>query len=130
MPAFADPLSFRRRAARLLAFGLLAVAMHALAGSGLMRVHSAGSGFFAEICTSKGTRPIDPAFAAGTLPSPDRGHQDCCTLCASGLPLLFAGAGIAVPPAPTFRSVFFSSPFPSPAAFARVSHPPRGPPAA
>ena len=106
------------------------MAMHAFGSAGLMPRSVASGGFLAEICTSKGVSKADPALQSGKTSLPDSGHhQDCCTLCVASAPLL-AGAGLGVPPAPTFSSAFFASPFPFPSAFARLSHPPRGPPLA
>lgn len=106
------------------------MAMHAIGNAGLMPRSVAGSGFMAEICTSKGVSKIDPALLAGKTSLPDSGHQDCCKLCVASSPLLLADMALGVLPALTFGSVFFSSSFPFPASLAWLSHPPRGPPRA
>lgn len=106
------------------------MAMQAFGGNGLMRQHPVAGGFYAEICTTAGLSKTDPARQSGNTSLPDSAHSDCCKLCAASAPLLAVDAVLGVPPAPTFRSVFFTSPFPHPSAFARLSHPPRGPPAA
>jgi len=126
----ADLLWFRHRAAWLLACGLFAMAMQTLGGNGLMRQHSVAGGFYAEICTAAGLSKVDPARQSGNPSFPDGAHQDCCKLCAASAPLLTVDAILGVPPAPTFRGVLFASSFPHPSPFARLSHPPRGPPAA
>ena len=132
MPQIAYPLSLRHRSAWLLAIGLLAVALHALAGTGLMRTSAvAGSGdrFVAEVCTSHGLATLDPSQTGSGDSSPATGMHDCCKLCAAGAPLLIAGIGIAVSPAPTFIPGN-DSPNSAPTTLAvRTAHPPRGPPA-
>lgn len=114
----------------LLALGLFAMAMHAFGNAGLMPRSVAGSGFMAEICTSKGVSKIDPALLAGKTSLPDSGHQDCCKLCVASSPLLQADTALGVLPALTFGSHVLAGPFPFPASLARLSHPPRGPPIA
>jgi len=106
------------------------MALQAMGGSGLMRQHTAAGGFYAEICTTAGLSRTDPARQSGNTPLPDSAHSDCCKLCAGSAPLLAVDVVPGVPPAPTFRGTFFASPFPRPSAFARFSHPPRGPPTA
>ncbi|MDO8788608.1 MAG: DUF2946 family protein [Sulfuritalea sp.] len=120
----------RHRAAWLLACGLFAMAMQALGGNGLMRQHSVAGGFYAEICTAAGLSKVDPARQSGSTSLPDSAHSDCCKLCAASSPLLAGDAVLGVPPAPTFRSVLFASPFSHSSAFSRLSPPPRGPPTA
>lgn len=132
MPQIAYPLSLRHRSAWLLALGLLAVALHVLAGTGLMRasaVTGGGDRFVAEVCTSHGLAKLDPSQTGGGDSSPASGMHDCCKLCAAGAPALAAGIEIGVPPAPTFsiRSTADSSAHPALAV--RTAHPPRGPPA-
>jgi len=125
-------LSFRRRAVRLLALGLLAVALQALAGTGLLRPGtSAGIGekFAAEVCTSHGVVKLDPAQTGDGSSLPATGLHDCCKLCAAGAPLLIAGIGIGVPPAPTFIPGNDSPDSAPPTLAVRTAHPPRGPPA-
>lgn len=121
-------LLFRHRAAWLLACGLFAMAMQAFGAIGLMRQNSAAGGFHTEICTSKGLSKMDPALQSGNTSLPDNSHPDCCKLCAASVPLLAVDAVLGVPPAPTFAKLFFEIRSLRPAAFARVSHPPRGPP--
>lgn len=124
---------FRHSPAWLLAIGLFAMAMQAMGGIGLMP-RMAGGGFQVEICTSKGVSKLAVTSQSGqtSLPTnvPDAGHQDCCTLCAAGAPLLLADTAPGVPPAPTFRGVLVAGPFLPPFALAWLSHPPRGPPQA
>jgi hypothetical protein len=132
MPQIAYPLSLRHRSAWLLAIGLLAVALHALAGTGLMRTSAvAGSGdrFVAEVCTSHGLATLDPSQTGSGDSSPATGMHDCCKLCAAGAPLLIAGIGIAVSPAPTFIPGNDSPNSAPPTLAVRTAHPPRGPPA-
>jgi hypothetical protein len=121
---------FRQSPAWLFAIALFAMAMQAIGGSGIMPRNAAGGDFRAEICTSRPAGRVDPASRSGQPALPDSGHQDCCSLCLTGTPVLLADATLGVPPAPTFDSIFFSSPFPFPSTIARLSHPPRGPPAA
>jgi hypothetical protein len=121
---------FRQSPAWLFAIALFAMAMQAIGGSGIMPRNAAGGDFRAEICTSRPAGRVDPASRSGQPALPDSGHQDCCSLCLTGTPVLLADATLGVPPAPTFDSIFFSSPFPFPSTSARLSHPPRGPPAA
>ncbi len=122
----------RHSPAWLLAVGLFAMALQAMGGSGLMPRVAADGGFQVEICTSKGVGKFSLPSQSGrtSLPAdmPDAGHQDCCTLCAAGAPLLLADAVLGVPPAPTFRGVLAAAPLLSPFARAWLSHPPRGPP--
>ena len=119
---------FGHRAAWLLAVGLFAMTIQAFGAIGLMHETSAGGGFRAEICTSKGlTKPVPGGQPADTSPADDSRHG-CCKLCGASAPLLTADAVLGVPPAPTFSGLFFAAPSIPPAVIARVSHPPRGPP--
>jgi hypothetical protein len=132
MLQIAYPLSLRHRSAWLLAIGLLAVALHALAGTGLMRTSAvAGSSdrFVAEVCTSHGLTTLDPLQTGSDDSVPATGMHDCCKLCAAGAPALAADIEIGVPPAPTFsiRNASDSSAHPTLAVW--TAHPPRGPPA-
>ncbi len=119
----------RNSPAWLLAIGLFAMAMQALGGIGLMPRLSV-SGFQLEICTSKGISKAGVTPLSGQTSLPDSGHQDCCTLCAAGAPLVLADAAPGVPPAPTFRDILVAASSPRPAATAWLAHPPRGPPPA
>ena len=121
---------FRQSPAWLFAIALFAMAMQAIGGSGIMPRNAAGGDFRAEICTSRPAGGVNPASRSGQPVLPDSGHQDCCSLCLAGAPVLLADAMPGVPPAPTFDSVFLSSPVPFPSTIARLSPPPRGPPAA
>ncbi len=121
---------FRHSPAWLFAIALFAMAMQAMGSGGIMPRNAAGGDFRAEICTSRPAESADPARGSGQPALPDSGHQDCCSLCLAGTPVLLAEATLGVPPAPTFDSVFFSSPFPFPSTAARLLHPPRGPPVA
>jgi len=121
---------FRHSPAWLLAIGLFAMALQAMGGSGLMPRMAPGGGVQMEICTSKGVSKLAVTSQSGRTSLPDAGHQDCCTLCAAGAPLLLVDAAIGVPPAPTFRSIVVADFFPRFSATAWLSHPPRGPPQA
>jgi hypothetical protein len=123
-------LSFRHRAAWLLACGLLAMAMQVFGATGLTHQKSAAGGFYAEICTSMGLSKTDPARQSGNPSLPHSAYHDCCKLCAASMPLLTVDAMPGVPPAPTIAQLFFESGFIRPADIAWVSHPPRGPPTA
>lgn len=126
------PILFRHRAAWLLILGVLAVALHALAGTGLMRSGAnsgSGQGFVAEVCTSHGVQKPDLASAANGQSQPGSAGHDCCKLCAAGGPLLAAGDRIGVSPAPTLHVLHATHPPARPAAVAWTAHPPRGPPA-
>ena len=132
MPQIAYPLSLRHRSAWLLALGLLAVALQALGGTGLLRPGaSAGTGekFAAEVCTSHGVVKAAAAQLPGAGSQPATDAHDCCKLCAAGAPLLIAGIGIAVSPAPTFIPGTDSPNSAPPTLAVRTAHPPRGPPA-
>jgi hypothetical protein len=130
MRRFARFRPLRHSPAWLLAVGLFAMALQAMGGSGLMPRLAADGGFQMEICTSKGVGKLPVPLQSGrtSLPAPDHGHQDCCTLCAASAPLLLADAVLGVPPAPTFRGAFFAGPLLPPFTLAWLSHPPRGPP--
>jgi hypothetical protein len=133
MPRSADFRRFRHSPVWLLAIGVFALALQAMGASGLMPRMATGGGLQMEICTSKGVGTLAPTSQPGrtSLPNvPNAGHQDCCTLCAAGAPLLLVDAVLGVPPVPTFRSAFVAGSFPRPPATAWLSHPPRGPPAA
>ena len=121
---------FRHRAAWLLACGLFAMALQAFGGNGLLRQHSVAGGFYAEICTSAGLSKVDPARQPGGTSLPDSGHSDCCKLCAASAPVLAVDTVLGVSPAPTVATPLIESGFVRPAALARLSHPPRGPPTA
>ena len=127
MACFVRFRTFRHSPAWLLAIGVFAMALQALGGIGLMPRLAAG-GVQMEICTGKGTGRITVASQAGKTSLPDSGHQECCTLCAAGAPLLLAAAALGVPPAPTFRDVLAAALILPPAGSAWLAHPPRGPP--
>lgn len=132
MPRIVHPLSLRHRSAWLLALGLLAVALHALAGTGLMRsgvVAGSSDRFVAEVCTSHGLSTPDPAQAGNGGSSPATGMHDCCKLCAAGAPVLAADIGIDVAPGPAFSIRSAADGSSHPALAVRTAHPPRGPPA-
>lgn len=125
-------MSFRRRTAWLLFLGLLAVALHGLAGTDLVRASAntgSGDSFVAEVCTSHGLSRLDPAQTRGDSSQPASGAHDCCKLCAAGGPVLVANIGLGVPPAPTFATAHDASPAAHPTLASRTAHPPRGPPA-
>jgi hypothetical protein len=134
MRRFACFRLLRHSPAWLLAIGLFAMALQAMGGSGLMPRVAADGGFQVEICTSKGVGKYSMPSQSGrtSLPAdmPEAGHQDCCTLCAAGAPLLLADAALGVPPAPTFRGGFSADSLLPSFALAWLSHPPRGPPRA
>ncbi|MDP2824067.1 MAG: DUF2946 family protein [Sulfuritalea sp.] len=132
MPQSIHPLSFHRRPAWLLTLGLLVMALHLLAGSGLVRAASvAGSGdsFVAEICTSHGLIQAGSAQAPDDGSAPANGVHDCCKLCAAGGPLLAANIPATVAPAPTFTARQGSPATARPTPAVRTAHAPRGPPA-
>ena len=126
MPPRIRSVPRQTRAAWLFAMGLFAMAMTAMGGTGVLRTHTAGTGFFVEICSAKGARSV-PGQPSGEHSLPGS-HSDCCQLCATGAPLLLADATLALPPAPEFAQVRFAEPVSRPGAMARLSHPPRGPP--
>ena len=130
MRRFARFRPLRHSPAWLLAIGLFAMALQAMGANGLMPRMAAGGGLQMEICTSKGVARLAVTSPAGQTSLPDAGHQDCCTLCAAGAPLLLVDAAPGVPPAPAFRNTFVAGSFFRPLAAAWLSHPPRGPPAA
>jgi len=132
MPRSHHPLQFRRRRAWLLTLGLLAMALHLLAGSGLVRAASpagGGDGFVAELCTSHGVIQLDASRNSSDGSRPASVTHDCCKLCAAGGPLLNADSTAGVAPAPTFTTPGASYLHVRPALVARTAHPPRGPPA-
>lgn len=114
----------------LLALGLLAMALHLVAGSGMARATAAQGGkggFLTELCTSHGVVKLDLGQPGGKLPAGE--FHDCCTLCAAGAPLLAPGHGLAVAPAPTFHIMQdWRRLAPRPHA-PLTAHAPRGPPA-
>jgi hypothetical protein len=113
----------------LLALGLLAMALHLVAGSGMTRAAPAlggNGGFLTELCTSHGVVKMDLGQSGGKVPAGEA--HDCCTLCAAGAPLLAAGHDPAVAPAPTFHAAQdWRSRAPRPHA-PRTAQAPRGPP--
>lgn len=117
-------------AAWLLAFGLFAMAMTAMGGFGAMRPHAPGNGFYVEICSARGTGLTGLALPSGESSLPPGSQPDCCQLCAASAPLMLAGTALAVAPGPAIGSTRSAEPVSRPAAIARLSHPPRGPPAA
>jgi hypothetical protein len=124
------PVPRQARAAWLLACGLFAIAMTAMGGVGLMRTHAAGGGFLVEICSAKGAGRIEFVSQSGERSLPGGSHSDCCQLCATGAPLLLADATLVVPTAPVLGDTLSADPVSRPAASARLSHAPRGPPSA
>lgn len=113
----------------MLALGLLAMALHLLAGTGWSRAAAAdraGGRFVAEVCGSHGVLQAAPAQVPGS-PMPQGGH-DCCTLCAAGAPLLTADMAIGVPPAPTLGGDHATPVATFSIAIVRGAHPARGPP--
>lgn len=132
MHRLAHLLSFHRRAAWLLALGLLAVSLHALAVTGLMRAGSgAGNrgGLVGQVCTTHGVVQLERESAGSGGSQPDSGVHDCCKLCAAASPLLVAHSEIGVLPAAAFAVSGDSPSSAPPTAAARTAHPPRGPPA-
>lgn len=124
--------SFRHRAVRLLFLGVLAVVLHALAGTGLMASATAAgkeASFAAEVCTSHGLVKLDRAQAPAGSSQPDSGMHDCCKLCAAGGPLLAADIPAGVAPAPTFAIARAAPAATSPTPAAWTAHSPRAPPA-
>jgi hypothetical protein len=129
MSGSAHPLSFRRRRAWLLVLGVLAIALHLLAGSGWPRAaRGDGESFVALLCTSHGLVRVGAASAADGESVPARAAHDCCKLCAAGGPLLAADIAAAVPPAPTFILRQDALAFAQPAPALWSAHAPRGPP--
>lgn len=118
-----------RRGIRLLFLGVLAVTLHALAGTGLMSAGARGDvRFAAEVCTSHGVVIGTPMRAMDGSSPPDTPSHDCCKLCAGGGPLLTAGLAPGVPPAPTFADFHDMRAAAEPTPAVRALHPPRGPP--
>jgi len=127
---FAPLLWFRRRAARLLTLGLLAVALQALAGAGLPRLDkTAGDGFEVELCTSHGVVRRHPAQGRDGGSQPDTRAHDCCKLCAATGPLLAGNNDDGVMPAPACGTPADSHACAAPTLEVRTAHFPRGPPA-
>ncbi len=124
------PVSRQANATWLFAFGLFAMAMTAIGGTGLMRTHGVDGGFFVEICSVKGASRIEFVLPSGESSTPAGSHSDCCLLCATSASLLLSGTTLGVPPAPAFGRARFASPVSRSAAVARLSHSPRGPPSA
>ena len=125
-------MSLRRRSGLLLALGLLAVALHVLAGSGLMRMGGAAGEadrFVAELCTSHGVLPAASLQTPGEGSAPAGAVHDCCKLCAAGAPLLAAEMAVGVPPAPTLAAPPLARDSAQRTLVVRAAHPPRGPPA-
>ena len=123
---FTHSLPRQTRAMLLLVLGLLAVTMLSLGGS---RPAHADSGFYGEICTSKGLQAKSSAVSTGqNQPQPATDHNDCCKLCGTVSPLLLTDDTLAVSPAPTFSLDFARTKLTPPAIAARLSYPPRGPP--
>lgn len=127
----ARPFLIRRHPVILLALGLLAMALHLVAGSGMTRA-AAGQGgkggFLTELCTSHGVVKLDLGQGGGKVPAGE--VHDCCTLCAAGAPLLAPGHGLAVSPAPTFGAAPIWRRLAQRTHVPLTAHAPRGPPAA
>ena len=126
----AHPFPIRRRPALLLAVGLLAMVLHLVAGSGMVRAAAAQTvkgAISGELCTSHGVVRFDLGRDGSEVPSGE--VHDCCTLCAAGAPLLAPGDSPAVAPAPTFRITQDSRRFVPRSHLPLTAHAPRGPPA-
>lgn len=130
MPPRIRSVPRQTRAAWLFAMGLFAMAMTAMGGFGAMRPHAPGNGFYVEICSARGAGLIGLALPSGERSLPPGSQSDCCQLCAASAPLMLAGTALAMPPGPAIRAIRSVDPVSRPAAIARLSHPPRGPPAA
>ncbi len=117
------------RPAMLLAAGLLAVAMHALGGMGLMPAHRAGGGVSPEICRGNGGVSAGVAGTADGMPAPGGAGHDCCTLCVVSAPVLFTDAVPDFAPGPLGAVFPPAGGLARPATEPSVAHPPRGPPA-
>lgn len=131
MSAFLHPLEFRRRPAGWLVLAALAMVLHLLAGSGLLRpAAAAGSGdrFVAELCTAHGLVAADASSVPADRSMPASGAHDCCKLCAAGGSPLVAGFAVTVAPAPTLGAPSDPGIYlrPSPAPW--TVRAPRGPP--
>lgn len=122
--------SLRRHAIGLLFLGLLAVMLHAVAGTGYLMpgANSGAAAFAGEVCTSHGLVKPDLAQADTGDSQPDTAAHDCCKQCATSGPLLALESGIAVSPAPTFGATLNRYTQAHPALVAWTAHPPRGPP--
>ena len=132
MPQSAHLTPFRHRAAWLLVLGLLAVALHVLVGTGLMRTSvtaARGDTFAADVCTGHGLLKADSSPNPGDSSQPASGVHDCCKLCAAGAPLLVATIEIGAALAPTFATAHDAPSAARPTLASRTAHPPRGPPA-
>jgi hypothetical protein len=114
-------------AAWLLAFGLFAVALHAFAGVGPLRRSASADEFHAPICGSQGLVAA-PALPQSGTGSEQTSEQSCSQICAASAPMLPTAAEIAVPPAPTSSTIFFTASSTRPRNPAWVAHPQRGPP--
>lgn len=132
MPRSAHLPPLRHRTAWLCALGLLAVALHVLAGTGLMPAKShAGNGdsFAAEVCTNHGIVQAASSQTPRDDSRPASGTHDCCELCAAGGPLLTVGIAPGMAPAPIFGAAHDSHSSVRPTLAVRTAHPARGPPA-
>lgn len=132
MSAFLHPLEFRRHKAAWLILAVLAMALHLLAGNGLLRpVTAAGSGdrFVAELCTAHGLIAAEAPPVPADRPNPAGTSHDCCKLCAAGGSLLATGLAVAVAPAPTPGAVPETGILVRPAPGPWSEYAPRGPPA-
>lgn len=132
-----------RHARLFFVLGALAVLMHILTGMGLMGLHQgkldSSGNFVAEICTVLGVGKAQATLgnisnikiniAGDSSPSDSRNPRDCCQLCVTSSPLLFASMPLAVSPAPTFHASLAAFISARPASFAWTAHSPRGPPA-
>jgi hypothetical protein len=132
MIRFIDFTPLRQRALCLLLLGILGMALHVLAATGLMQASAKlvkGDQFVAELCTSHGVFKIDasPASSGGTQPA--SGSHDCCKLCAAAGPLLAASMAAAILSPPTAVAQSDTHGHARPARAVWTAHPARGPPA-
>lgn len=113
----------------MLYVGLLAMLLHLLADTGLVRAGMAGAGgFVPDVCSND----VMAKAGAVRIPPDDapQGSHHCCTLgAATGAPMLPATA-IAVVSAPTFRAGAQTPASAAPKSTLAAGHRPRGPPAA
>lgn len=108
----------------LLLVGLLAIILHLIIGTGLVRAGVPDArGFVPELCSKHGL--VNPG---STDKLPGDGH-DCCKLCAAGLPPLLPVSTIELPYPSSYIDAGARHATAAPTAAFASAHRPRGPPA-
>lgn len=110
----------------IVTLGMFAVALHNLAGMGLMHSRTAAGKLAIEVCTPQ-SMAVQDTTTTDSLPSDSHVMRECCKLCIASGSLPLAVIVAAVVPAPTFTVSLPAFAAARPATFDWTAYFPRGP---